>query len=1528
MDTKQDNKAQNFQINTFTKGMNSDTSLDMVSNEQYLFGQNVRITNNSLILGDISPNSKEGIVAPVSSGTEVQITNFPTNIKEILAVQSIENVGVVIVKTTNDKWSVYRIEKSNDSLSATNIFNSTDTTQKHRFSIVLNKELNDVLNLYIADGVHNVMLMNVLQDNTSKKEIDLVSNHIFPRHKVIIVDTISGNLKTSQVQYTYRLYKKYGVCSKLAPLTNKIQIIDNNRNKEIGNAEDTVTSIGLKLQIKIDEDLATNFDHIQLFRLSYIKPGQNAEIDLISDLQYTPASGKDTTIDINDEGIKSLQGLSIDEFSAMYGQNVVPQIIEANQGYLFGANIEDKTTSTQFNLNAEDFIAKSYNLNGSSYTGHINPSADVNASFDQYNGYHYYTTDNSKYIGGESKYIAYRLVTLTVPIHDSVNGDYSTAAPFAVGYDINNTSFKYLIYNNGISIGNDAVTAKSYAQQQSIESNFKVNYDNIFTSSLFRSLRRNETYRYGIVFFNKFGDRTDVFWVADIKTPAIKDFALTSEVSENGNTSLVSNILGVEFTVSNPDPNNIIGYEIVRCQKIDAYSKILLQCALSRPLRQGKYDNDEYRTPWYPNFLISTDFAVVSHHIYKGGAPIPIEGHDVSPYYYYLWKTADGYENDPKRRGYFDNNAGNYENDNIFQIFSSEILIARTNVLNKLSHSQTQLSLIDYINSTKTGQFGMSEIYPYGSPDGLDASDRPTTLFEYAWQHNPNNDYLIRANSNNDKKVYYPEHGILSISPLFLKFSKSSKIDQSYQINLYNTKDYITTQSVGNTVNILNVADVKNPTWEQGFTSIDNGGDNSEIINGVKSYKGYSTSVGGENYVNWICNGMYDLAIYKAEAQAQLGNKDAHTTVYTDTSFNKYEDRNPRSIGWIGPGPVCMLIKTDHSNPGNVLRSQYTDHYGGHIPAHKWDIIDPIEGVKTSIYTFDEIPNVGDFVYSKSGSKINGYSVSRVYPLDPHNYDLELDVEYKISESSWYNLHYRYDNNRILRQNAKPGTLRANITHNATQFSGTTLEQMQYDTYYGFGNFYLFNADTKSNIVCDGDIYIMPCEFISMFKTYDMQSIYDTLQSSQVVYYIPLETKVNTFFDYGCNYRNTQSHNLQLEPGEITGYATQDRPLHQYNYIYSDNDVSNNIYAAKSLEEANTIYTNRIIYSQYKTNGEFIDNWSIFKPADFIDADTRYGQITNLLTDKDSLYFWQNRAFGKLSVNERSLVTDNNGSTIQLGQGGVLQRTDYINTKYGMRDQDYSALSVDDNIYWIDINNKAIIGYIKGQYNAKSVVNYGELLNVQNILNKYMFEDIPTIHYDLQNSELLCGCLKAQDEEYTQNQLVINTKLNAATSIYTRNYDNIISFSNELYGLRTNDNRTSKYNYLSANTEYLSPTILEFAVNSNASQTKVFDNQKIVTLRRQDDDYMHNKNISFYTDLNESGSMTEQTTISPTDREGNICYSIPRDSKYEQAQYFKLPHGVGNRIRGKWMKVSMVNNDPKLQDSISHIITKFRQSYS
>ena len=175
--------------------------------------------------------------------------------KSILAVSAHGNIGAIIVKDDDHGdegeeygfWHVFRVDCEDDRLTFNPIFKSSQRTKKNKFSTVINKELDKVIKLYIADGVHEIMSINLLEDvehNRQLTENDLINNKYFPVDPVRINEKISGTLHTGQIQYTYRFYNKYGVCSKMAPLTNKIQVIDPSRSKEIGNAEDTQTTIG------------------------------------------------------------------------------------------------------------------------------------------------------------------------------------------------------------------------------------------------------------------------------------------------------------------------------------------------------------------------------------------------------------------------------------------------------------------------------------------------------------------------------------------------------------------------------------------------------------------------------------------------------------------------------------------------------------------------------------------------------------------------------------------------------------------------------------------------------------------------------------------------------------------------------------------------------------------------------------------------------------------------------------------------------------------------------------------------------------------------------------------------------------------------------------------------------------------------------------------------------------------------------------------------------------------------------------
>lgn len=1416
----------NIHINSFTKGMNTDTSLDMIGNEQYVFGQNIRITNNAIIDAIIDSNNKQGVVTPVNAGVKYNTQGMYMGMS-ILAVASIGNIGVVVVKNSEGYWYVYRVEDKDNRLVFTRIFSSNEKVADDvkTFSILMNKEQENIMKVYIADCKNEIISLDVFGNYTGKTIDDVISNHLYPNKQLKINKKIAGTLKTQQVQYTYRFYKRHGICSKLAPLTNKIQVIDSNRSKQNGNANDTQASIGFQLQIPYK--FGDTFDYVQLYRISYYKTNQNANVNLIYDAKIADINGY---ITINDTGLESLQELSVEEFAGLNELDIVPQCIEQNQNYLFAANTLDKTMLRVDDENKEldpsNFIAYSANSRGQyvlyndttystsrTFTDiqsipsdyYLNKYVDMNVGDSESEPCRYIKESNV--LGGKGKSITWNFISAHIPIHTGYKANDHTYQDVPelqneIGQDLNVYKLQYtdriIEVNTNKTLGQYLSSHNLYYDQY--------NYNDIITSSMFRSLKRNEVYRYGIVIYDKFGRRTNVLWIADIKTPTEQEYPST----ELKGSTLYSRPIGIHFEVDSSLINKGYTYQIVRCEKTQAYTKNLLQCVLARPIRQPMYDN------------ASQSINVISDDKYTIEQSNSTAGSQMSPYYPQQFLTSNYYK---YYSGFKDDeylgNANNFQNNKLFQIFNPQINVQREDLIQQLSSTDISLNTVGYVYGNDLKEDSERVTPPYGVFKGFPITKYEDALLEIA--NSP--DYIqYRYQVNAVLPLFKTQPSIdeynIAFSGMFHEGTFSVKQDQysvykKYKqicgnVFYYYNRDVKTSDNI----DITHIKDVLNPTWEEGWSNITL--DNAIVDTAVKQYKSFTVNIGEFEYCNWVCSNLYDLKVGKAEDNYKLDKASDQHSVYlaqitTDKGY--FSDSHLRYVlGAQGPGPVCFLIELKNHN--NQLFNN---------------------SIKTG------------------GKLLNG-------------------------------------------------SLLCNIQHTAVQFAGLTASEKQYDTYCGFGNM----NNGNSCDVFDGDVYIVPCEFVTMFKAYDFNSQY-SLQSSQFVYYVPMETTINTFFDYGLNYRNTQSKNLQLEPGEIVGVAVQDRPVTQYNSIYSDNNISNDLFNTEAIEDAENTYTQRIHYSELKTNGEAIDSWGNFKAVNYIDCDTRYGDLTHLLTAKDVLYFWQTQGFGRLTVNERSLVTDNNSNTIQLGQGGVLQRTDYIDTKHGMRKYDRSAINAEGTIYWIDILNKAVM-----HSDGQKALDYGNLANVQNIINRAISNDVPTIDYDIQHNELLCKFLK------DKMQLVFNIKLNVATSLYTRVYDRMISLNNILYGL----NRDAvKHNYINDSEDkhqYLTPTELSFVVNPNSSTTKVFDNQEIVTLYHGeypgDNDYLQYKNYKFITNL---GTSTQQPEGN-TDREGNVKYAIPRmgDSQY------------GDRIRGKWMQVDVVDNNPKYEHSVSHVVTKFRQSFS
>ena len=112
----------------------------------------------------------------------------------------------------------------------------------------------------------------------------------------------------------------------------------------------------------------------------------------------------------------------------------------------------------------------------------------------------------------------------------------------------------------------------------------------------------------------------------------------------------------------------------------------------------------------------------------------------------------------------------------------------------------------------------------------------------------------------------------------------------------------------------------------------------------------------------------------------------------------------------------------------------------------------------------------------------------------------------------------------------------------------------------------------------------------------------------------------------------------------------------------------------------------------------------------------------------------QEDAIGVLSVNDRSLIQDNNIGELVLGTGEVLSRYDYVSTNNGLHKDAINSLATSPlGMYWYDHKRSEMCVF------SKSTGSLSKTAGIQKILNKNSESiemNIP-IGYDRKYNELL-----------------------------------------------------------------------------------------------------------------------------------------------------------------------------------------------
>lgn len=1375
----------NSAVNTFIKGLNTDASYQVIPEGQYTDANNIRIM--SLTHGSVDKTNSYGEVRPIEGVYVINNFDEDKSVKKILATGYIRNLGVIIYESIvtidnkeYDGWKVYVYDMDDPTESYVK-FQTPTKPVVDKFSITLRYEDEDNVKLYIADGEHPIIILNIADDENTNLELDQVLS--YPKIKFtppIFCGYTQGRLKPALVQYSYRLYNKNSISTDVSPTTKLIPIV--NTQVETGTfvegyQEDYTSNVGIKLKFEIDQEY-DYLNKILVYRITYVQNGQLPTIELICDQDLNLTQNDGTYyFEFSDVGQNALQTITLEEYNNMTGIHIIPKVIESKNDYLFAACIDSK--SSQFDV--DDWDATE-NVTYKFVKGSLDCDESMPYEEGNNSGIILTTNNNIQYLSNN------KTISSTINLLDENNN--------IIEYTING-------YDNGTN---------SYADPQMFYN--------------MKSLRRGETYRYGIVLYNKLGQSSAVKWIDDITVPEIGsgDWYNTFNLEQRGDNNNIKDLkvypIGIQFDVQNL-PEDVVSYEIVRCNRSLEDIRNISQGVVSRPIarrRTGVYSNVdenqnetntqislETKYPYTPSgFLTTVDIA----------AGIIF---DVSQFPSWVQQSFDFDE-------YNKYLAHNFDNFTVFQFVSPEVVYQKDQINNLLAKKKINLAPIKYLYALSSANYPSphnakihfeepngGRKYSYFKCAGGDSDSFASIFYEY--QSSPQAmRYALPGKVNEINTVINPDTNWYE-----LKKYAYAYIKLYFQIAADLNSSEITSYTISQDLNWNDVISTEKNS--QGKTSY------------IKKYEQFETPIMGGSYCNVAMYGNYnvdiDVAFYKS------GEHDINR-ITDNASFEDGEAKDLNNSP-VGLGGTCLVIST-----------------------------------KDQMFT--------------------------EYPV--------------------------FDSNSLSQQAqdcALFGTYLCNIKKDAVPYGGSDISSKQTSVYYSYGNY--FDAETTNPVIFDGDCFIVPFEYVSMHKYYN--ALEDgTGFSHCVVYSIPVESNINTYYSYGNlfsrYYKNPGISNLQIEPSNVNNVYTQDKPLYAYNTAYSSQDKTR-LFAAENEDTKDSVEMNtdyRCYHSQLKTNDEHIDSWTKFMPADYIDVDTRYGEITNLRTFNNKLIFWQKDAMGLLSVNERTTITDESNLPLILGTGGILSRYDYIDETSGMMPEQYVDTYSNTTLYWYDAAHREIKAYTDGS----AVVQLSKAKTVQNKLNKSTNEH-PYIMFNNKYNTIIADVLENKNIVYdeTLQQFISTTGILIEGSM--KYNDDIYVINGNKIGLLDH----SEDGYRDWNGNIIS-TYIEYVVNKNPLTTKVYDNQELITINNpiqynlenpHTDDksyYTKDHTYSWTTDLCTTTSSNLEMTI----REGNYRYAIPRANNAE----------YGSRIRGKYMICSITDNKPHKDSSLSYVITKFRISWS
>ena len=1562
------NKIQNEQTNTFSGGMNTDAADHVLSDDQYRDALNLRYVNNK--------ESSSGSLK-VIDGFKTIYTTSKDKKEEIIETTQIGQYGIFFTEDQDYNIYAYRfpLEKkqiSNDDIvkifgpcNDWNIYESDENKNnriRNRLSIIGRQERPDNIKLYIADGIHQILIIDVLNDQPITSVNDISTNSYESLLPPKITDITYGSLKAGKNQYAFQFYSKYKQQTSMSPLSrliNIVNIIDGGYEFNGAN-EGNFTNMGVKLKIQIPDD--SNYDLIKIYRVYYQQNSETPDIDLIFDGRFisTAENNKKYFYHI-DSSNNSINKISVDDFNSKFGLYMIPRVIESKDDYLFAAQIKEyRNTNKSFdnintisissdpngfvqflNVNDDYENAQKYTITDITkdnwkkfdeltkekdcWNPYIQNEFGINNDINALQCLYTFPEgpDNEQFYGGSGKHVDWKFITTILPADNATLSydEYGALRP-SIKYSgrdaVKSDGFKYYIKKDG--------TLKQAKTQFRVPERKNDTYQNPMVVSQLLSLRRGETYRYGIIFTDKKGISGPVKWIADITVPDLYIDGFQTFMNNIRGRELSVMPIGIEFKIHDIDNDDIYYYEIVRCNRGSNDIRIISQGVLSRPVIKKFMDDSVQKAQYYtPSGFVTTNRL------------------NIDPIYNINMITHIPVESNYR--------VNNFSNQNLFQFISPEFSYTNKSTVDFVDRSNVKLDILRYLfslnpnnriveqsitidaihgiagetikyesfNTTdficNKGEFPTKfRLSPFEIPTKDDQIQIDTNnpnyinalLYNNLTMYNQINDiygtYYAFINHSDDLRMTLAKYSVNAPADAITSTREYRDIEEAQKIKYQYFKLYCQSNSVlVNDNDPLNQYNTYSVTQDGKLTGYD------IVKHDVKNQYGINSKQVSES-LKW--NDLFEVKKDKTEQKfsdkLDLVGEYGFCNVVCWGWYNEQpKGINKKEIHLIdlamhALGGTSLLITTD-----GILKKQleHNDKLLSETIGTD-NILIMKEKVSDGIFTTETItePNIS--------TDPNNPTASEIREKITHEYVYKVDNTNQITGT--------YINASSF------GTFLCNIVRNCIPYGGYTKTAKDNSKYYSYSDIKEFKSNENNIIdVFNGDTYIGPFEYTSAHKV--SNRVLGVLATMNVQYSIPVESSINMYIDHGYKFsRNTNNllaSWLQEQPSNVDGVFKQTIPQYSYNTAYSLTKTIGYGFSTISYDTKDKqSYPYRCRYSEKKENGEIEDSWQNFKAANYIDTDPNYGKITGLKRFKNNLMFWQERAFGAFSVNERTAISDSSNHEILLGSGGMLSRYDYVSTTSGLEDNVFAYAITTQSIYWIDAFNTVFC-----QYNGGG--DYRQISIIKNI-NTAVFEEYrPKKDRILKNKYKVL--INPRYNEVYFASLGGSFVFNEIQQVFTSTYDyrsrcDSIIGKYDTFIANANNNECYTIDSLSGDNYMIGEDKMEFKlsyiINAQPNFVKVFDN---VRFGATEDMAKQFESIYFVFDGSENTQSTDFVNPSRdiSNRYYDYRYAIPRINDGSNQLY-------GNRLKCKSVNCEVSGDIISKNMQLDYITTKFRILWS